>query len=45
MKCGEFIEYNMRIIFVEKTCIKSGGATIRRPFSQIKIEYNSESIV
>ena len=34
MKFDQLIEYNMRNIFVEKSCIKWGGETIPRPFSK-----------
>ena len=34
MKFGQFIEYNMRNIFLEKSCTKYGGETISRPFSK-----------
>ena len=37
MKFGLVIEYNMRSIFVEKTCTKRAGETIPRPLSK-KIE-------
>ena len=30
MKFGQFIEYNMRNIFLEKSCTKYGGETISR---------------
>ena len=33
MKFGQFIEYNMRNIFMEKSYIKYGGETIPRAFS------------
>ena len=33
MKFGQLIEYNMTNIFLEKSCTKSGGETIPRPFS------------
>ena len=32
MKFGQLIEYNMRNIFLEKSCTKCGGETITRPF-------------
>ena len=34
MKFGQFIEYNMRNIFLEKLYTKCGGVTIPRPFSK-----------
>ena len=34
MKFGQLIEYNMRNIFLQKSCIKYGGETILRPFSK-----------
>ena len=34
MKFGQLIEYNMRIIFLEKSFSKCGGETIPRPFSK-----------
>ena len=34
MKFGKLIEYNMRNIFVKKSCAKCGGETIPRPFSK-----------
>ena len=34
MKFGQFIEYNMRNIFLEKSYTKYGGQTIPRPFSK-----------
>ena len=34
MKFGQLIEYNMRNIFVEKSCTKCGAETIPRPFSK-----------
>ena len=33
-KCGQLIEYNMRKIFVEKSC-KCSGETISRPLPKI----------
>ena len=43
---GQLIEYNMRNIFLVKSCIKCGGETISRPFSKkIKIENISGSVV
>ena len=43
---GQLTEYNMRNIFLEKSCTKCGVATIPRPFSQkIEIELISGSIV
>ena len=32
MKFGQFIECNMRNIFLEKSCMKCVGGTIPRPF-------------
>ena len=37
MKFGQLIDYNMRIIFIEKWYIKYDGQTSPRPFSE-KIE-------
>ena len=34
MKLGNFIEYNMRNIFLEKSYTKRGGEIISRPFSK-----------
>ena len=34
MKFGQFIEYNMRNIFLEKSCAKGDGETSTRPFSK-----------
>ena len=34
MKFGQFIEYNMRNIFLGKSYTKFGGGTISRPFSK-----------
>ena len=34
MKFGQLIEYNMRIISVEKSYRKCGGENIPRPFSE-----------
>ena len=34
MKFGQLIEYNMRIIFLEKSYTKCGKETIPRPFSE-----------
>ena len=34
MKFGQLIEYNMRNIFLQKSCTKCGGETIPRPFSK-----------
>ena len=31
-KYGQLIEYNMKNIFVEKSCSKCGGETISTPF-------------
>ena len=32
MKFGQYIEYNMRNIFLEKSCTKCGLDTIQKPF-------------
>ena len=41
MKPGQLIEYNLRIIFLEKSYTKCGGETIPRPFSKkSKIEHS-----
>ena len=46
IKFGQFIEYNMINIFLEKSCTKSGGETSARPFfCQIKIQHVSGSTV
>ena len=43
MKFGQFIECNMRNIFLEKSCIKCVGGTIPRPFyKKIRIEHISK---
>ena len=34
MKFGQLIDYNMRIIFIEKRYTKCGGETSPRPFSE-----------
>ena len=34
MKFGQLIEYNMRNIFLEKSCTKDGGETSPKPFSK-----------
>ena len=34
MKFSQLIEYNMRNIFIEKSCTQSGRETIPRPFSK-----------
>ena len=34
MKIGQFIEYNMRNIFLDKSRTKCAGETIPRPFSK-----------
>ena len=34
MKFGQLIEYNIRNIFLEKSCTKYGGETSPRPFSE-----------
>ena len=34
MRFGQLIEYNMKNIFLEKSCTKYGGETIPRPFSK-----------
>ena len=39
MKFGQLIEYNMRIIFLEKSCPECGGETSPRQFSEkLKLE-------
>ena len=46
MKIGQLIEYNMRIIFLEKSSTKCGEKTIPKRFSKkIKIEIISGSVV
>ena len=37
MEFGQSIEYNVRNIFIEKSCTKCGGETISRPFSKLSI--------
>ena len=32
MKFGQLIEYNMRNIFIEKSCTECGGKTSPKPF-------------
>ena len=34
MKFGQLIKYNMRNIFIEKSCPKCGRETIPKPFSK-----------
>ena len=34
MGFGQLIEYNIRNIFLEKSCTKCGGESIPRPFSK-----------
>ena len=34
LKFGQLIDYNMRIIFIEKVYTKCGGKTSPRPFSE-----------
>ena len=34
MKFGLLMEYNMRNLFLEKSCTKCGGETNPRPFSE-----------
>ena len=34
MTCGQLREYNMRTIFLEKSCTKCGGKTSPRTFSK-----------
>ena len=43
MKLGQLTEYNMRNIFLEKSCTECGEETIPRPslFYKIKIEHIS----
>ena len=46
MKFGQLIDYNMRIIFIEKSYTKCGGETSPKPFSEkIKSEHISGSTV
>ena len=50
VKCGQLIEYNMRMIFLEKSYPKCGGKTSTllekpNPFLKIKIEHISGSII
>ena len=37
MEFGQSIEYNVRNIFIEKSCTKCGGETISRLFSKLSI--------
>ena len=34
MKFGQLIDYDLRNIFLEKSCTKCGGETCPRPFSE-----------
>ena len=34
MKTGQLLEYNLRIIFLEKSYTKCGGEAIRRTFAK-----------
>ena len=34
VKFGQLIEYNLRKIFLEKSCAKCGGETSPKPFSK-----------
>ena len=48
MKFGQLVEYNMRNIFLEKSCIKYGGRTSPRPFhkkSDLSISLDQHSDV
>ena len=45
IRFGQLIEYNIGKIFLEKSYTKCGGVTSPRPFSGIKIENFSGSIV
>ena len=48
MKFGQLVEYNMRNIFLEKSCIKYGGRTSPRPFhkkSELSISLDQHSDV
>ena len=50
MKFGQLVEYNIRNIFLEKSCTKYGGEISLRPFSEklkfkIKIRIIRGSIV
>ena len=45
MKFGQFINCNMRNIFLEKSYTRCGGETSPRPFPEKKIEHISRSIV
>ena len=43
MKFSQLIEYSMRNTFLEKSCAKSGGESIHRPFfekSKLKIPFD-----
>ena len=46
MKFGQFIEYNMRNIFLEKSCTKGYGENSTRPFSKkskLSISWDQQS--
>ena len=46
MKFGQFIEYNMKSSFLEKTCTNFGGETSRRPSaktSKLRISLDQQS--
>ena len=46
MKFSQLIEYNMRNIFLEKSCTKCGGEAISRPFpekSKLRISLSQQS--
>ena len=48
MKFAQLIEYNMRNIFLEKSCTTCSGETILRPFSQkskLSISLNQQAKV
>ena len=46
IEVGQLIEFEMRNIFLEKSCTKCGGGTIlRHIFKKIKIEYISRLII
>ena len=44
-KFDQLIEYDMRNIFLEKSCMKFGGKASLRPFSEKKIEYISAALL
>ena len=49
MEFGQLIKYNIRYIFLEKSCTKCGGETSTRPYvlvmSRMRFRVNPRSIV